>query len=207
MAAGESNRPGDLEQILAAVAEKQPGALDQLLSAYRKELLAYVRLRFDRRLSARFDPSDVVQEVQVVVAERIDDYLRRRPMPFPIWLRKTALERLANLRKHHTRQRRTLHAEEAVPQGTSLALMRSLADPRRSPSQIAAAAETNRQVLLALAELPEIDREILVMRQLEGEQFKAIAQILDIDPAAARKRFGRALLKLKNAMNQRGLID
>jgi RNA polymerase sigma-70 factor (ECF subfamily) len=85
--------------------------------------------------------------------------------------------------------------------------MKSLIDPGHSPSQRLAAAETAKAIKLAIAELPEADREILLMRQLEGTQFKEIAQILDIDPAAARKRFGRALLKLKEVMNRKGLLE
>lgn len=202
-----SSSPGDPEALLKHVADGSPGALDRLLAAHRQELVDYVRLRLSRQLSARLDPSDVVQEVQLTVAQRIDDYLQRRPMPFPIWLRKTALERLANLRKHHHRERRTPQAEAVLPDQTSLALMKSLIDPGHSPSQRLAAAETAKEIKLAIAELPEADREILLMRQLEGTQFKDIAQILDIDPAAARKRFGRALLKLKEVMNRKGLLE
>lgn len=198
---------GDPQLLLDEVAQGSPGALDRLLAAHRRELLDYVRLRLSRQLSARLDPSDVVQEVQLTVAQRIDDYLQRRPMPFPIWLRKTALERLANLRKHHTRGRRTPQAEAVLPDQTSLALIKSLIDPRYSPSQSLVAAETATEIKLALAELPEADREILLMRQLEGTQFNEIAQILEIEPAAARKRFGRALLKLKEVMSRKGLLE
>ena len=50
-------------------------------------------------LRARVDPSDVVQEAQMEVVRRMDDYLKRRPMPFRLWLCKTAKERLLNLRR------------------------------------------------------------------------------------------------------------
>jgi RNA polymerase sigma-70 factor (ECF subfamily) len=145
--------------------------------------------------------------VQLTVSKRIDDYLARRPMPFPLWVRKTALDRLADLRRHHLRRRRTAEAELNLAPKTSLALAQSMIAPQRSPSQQLLAEETLREVNLALAELPEADREILLMRQLEGTQFNDIALLLDIETAAARKRFGRALLKLKDVLQHRGLLE
>lgn len=203
------NKPTDneLAGLLTAVEAGEPEALDKLLAAYRPALIDYVSRRFDRQLSARLDASDVVQEVQVTVTQRIDDYLRRRPMPFPLWLRKTALERLADLRKHHFRGKRSPRAEAALPQQTSLALARSLIDPQSSPSRDLAAAELAEEINRALSELPEADREILLMRQLESTPFSEIATILEIEPAAARKRFGRALLKLEEVLSRRGLLE
>jgi RNA polymerase sigma-70 factor (ECF subfamily) len=41
-----------------------------------------VAVRFDRRLAARIDPSDVVQESRLDAVQRLPDYLRERPLPF-----------------------------------------------------------------------------------------------------------------------------
>ena len=59
----------------------------------------------------------------------------------------------------------------------------------------------------AIAELGEIDREILMMRSFEGRSYDEIACILEIEPAAARKRYGRALLRLRKTLNDRGLFE
>ena len=63
--------------------------------------MEFLRHRFDPRLRARADPSDVVQEAQLEAHRRLDDYLARRPMPFHLWLRKTAYERLRMLQRRH----------------------------------------------------------------------------------------------------------
>ena len=73
---GDPQALSQQQALLKLVAEGSPGALDRLLAAHRQELLDYVRLRLSRQLSARLDPSDVVQEVQLTVAQRIDDYLQ-----------------------------------------------------------------------------------------------------------------------------------
>jgi len=59
----------------------------------------------------------------------------------------------------------------------------------------------------AIAELGEIDREILMMRSFEGLSYDEAACILEIEPAAARKRYGRALLRLRKLLDDRGLLE
>jgi RNA polymerase sigma-70 factor (ECF subfamily) len=203
----ENASADELSQLLDAVERREVDALAKLLAWTRTDLLPYVKLRLDKRLAARFDASDVLQEVQLSVSQRIDDYLQRRPMPFPLWLRKTALERLTDLRRHHLRQRRSAKAEANLPDHTSLDLVRSLAAQTRTPSQHVADAELARALNLALGELDDIDREILVMRQLESMPFAEIALVLDLQAANARKRFGRTLLKLQDFFASRGLLD
>jgi DNA-directed RNA polymerase specialized sigma24 family protein len=58
-----------------------------------------------------------------------------------------------------------------------------------------------------VGELSETDREILLLRHAEGVPFEEIACLLDIDPAAARKRFGRALIRLQQKLSERGLLE
>src|SRR5262249_39302161 len=57
-------------------------ALSQLLIRYRADMHAFIEARLDPRLRGRLDPSDVVQQAQMEVVRRIDDFLKRRPMPF-----------------------------------------------------------------------------------------------------------------------------
>src|SRR5438270_748186 len=76
-------------------------ALEQLLERYRPDLQAFVDFRLDPRVRARLDPSDVVQEAQLEAVRRMDDFLARRPMPFHLWVRKTAYQRLLNARRYH----------------------------------------------------------------------------------------------------------
>jgi RNA polymerase sigma-70 factor (ECF subfamily) len=203
---GNDSQSAQRERLLEEFAAGNKPALDELLASYRGELREYIQLRLDPRLAQRLDASDVVQEVQISVVQRIDDYLQRRPMSFSLWLRRTALDRLADLRRHHHRRRRSVKAEAQLPDRTSLALARSLVAPGSSPSLNLAADELAAELNRALAELPEADREILVMRQLERLPFKDIALVLDIDASTAGKRFARALLKLEEVLRGRGLM-
>ena len=181
-------------------------AFDALLRRHRDDLHAFVSLRFDARLTGRADPSDVVQEALAEAARRMEDYLDRRPMPFRLWLRKTASERLIDLRRHHRRGRRSIDREEALPERSSLILARPLLSGAASPSREAEAREFAERVARAVASLSEADQEVLLMRHGEGMPFEEVACLLGIDATAARKRFGRALIRLQGVLEQQGLL-
>ena len=48
----------------------------------------------------------------------------------------------------------------------------------------------------AIERLAEIDREILLLRHIEALTNAEVAELLEIDPATARKRHGRAIRRL-----------
>jgi RNA polymerase sigma-70 factor (ECF subfamily) len=196
------------QALLAQIARGDRQALERLLDRYRPGLHSFVEARLDLKLRARLDPSDVVQEAQLEVVRRMDDFLRRRPMPFHLWVRKTTYERLLNLRRdHRTRSRRSVDREEAFPDRSSLLLARPLLSGGPSPSQQLAARELAGRVSHAVAQLAEPDREILLMRHGEELPYGEIAGLLEIEPAAARKRYGRALIRLQKVLTDNGLLE
>jgi RNA polymerase sigma-70 factor (ECF subfamily) len=179
----------------------------QLLVRYRPDLQSFVDFHLDPPLRALVDPSDVVQEAQLEVVRRIDDFLARRPMPFHLWLRKTAYQRLLNLRRDHRRARRSVEREEPWPARSSLLVARPLVPGGPSPSQHAQARERAERVGRAVAALAEDDREVLLMRHAQELPYEEIACLLDIQPAAARKRYGRALIRLQKVLADHGLLE
>src|SRR5437764_9578919 len=113
----------EVRSLLEQVREGDRGALDQLLARHRRYLLEVVDLRMDQKMRARIDPSDVVQEAQLEAARRIAEYLSREPMPFHIWLRKTAYENLLRLRRQHVEADcRTVDREIPLPDNSSAML-------------------------------------------------------------------------------------
>jgi RNA polymerase sigma-70 factor (ECF subfamily) len=126
-------------------------------------------------------------------------------MPFHLWLRKTAYERLLNLRRDHQRARRALECEVQPPERTSLLMVRPLL--HSSLSRQAEAREFAERVSRAVAELPERDREILTMRHAEELSYEEIGCLLEITPAAARHRYGGALIRLQSVLSAHGLLE
>src|SRR5437870_4559104 len=117
----------ETQSLLQQVGQGDRRALNELLRRCRPALHSFIRLRLDPRLTGRVDPSDVVQEAQLEVVRRLDDYLQRRPMPFHLWVRKTAYQRLLNLRRDHRgRARRSVDRERPLPDRSSFLLAQPL---------------------------------------------------------------------------------
>src|SRR5205807_8369026 len=88
-------------------------ARQELLVRHRARLRQMIAVRMDRRLGARLDPSDVVQEVFADAWQKLSDYLQKRPLPFYPWLRQLAWERLVKLHQRHIQaQRRSTTREQ-----------------------------------------------------------------------------------------------
>src|SRR5688572_22729723 len=124
----------NLEALLQRIEAGDPQALNELLAHCRGPLRSFVERHLGLHLHARFDPSDVVQEAQLEVARRLTDYLSRRPMPFHLWLRKTAYENLVRLWRHAEAGRRDRAREVSLSDHTSLLLAQKLMRQQESPS-------------------------------------------------------------------------
>jgi RNA polymerase sigma-70 factor, ECF subfamily len=193
----------ETQDLLQKASQGERKAFDRLLDRHRAALVDFVELRMDARLRARLDADDVVQDVQMEAVRRLPDYLNRRPMPFRHWLRKTAYQRLAVLRRKHVfAAGRAVDREVALPDRSSLVLAQQLFAAGPSPSQEMEREELVRRVRAALAQLSEVARDVLVMRNHEGMSYQEIGDILGIEPAAARKRHGRALISMHELLSE-----
>jgi RNA polymerase sigma-70 factor, ECF subfamily len=184
-------------------------AFNELFGRHRTALHLAVTRRLGPALRYRVDPSDVVQEAQVEALERLGDFAERRPMPFRLWLLRTAMQRLGKLRRHASGARRDRGRERSLerPDDPASTPGRPMAVAGPSPSQQAAACDVASRLHAVLARLPEPDRAILSMRTFEGLSYEEAASRLEIEPAAARKRYGRALLRLRASMLAEGLTE
>jgi len=127
----------DTEELLQRAAEGDTAARQQLFVRHQHRLRQMVAVRMDRRLAARVDPSDLVQEALMDAHRKLNDYLRDRPLPFYPWLRRLAWERLLQLHRRHLHaDRRSVLREEpmALPDESALQLANRLEAPATGPS-------------------------------------------------------------------------
>jgi RNA polymerase sigma-70 factor (ECF subfamily) len=191
----------DTEELIARARDGDAAARQQLLVRHRDRLCRMVAVRLDRRLAARVDPSDVVQEALAEAARKLPAYLRQQPVPFYHWLRRLAWEHLLKMHQRHlTARKRCAGREEqglpGLPDESALALVGRLVAPGTSPSNRLLRAELCQRVRGALAQLAEGDREVLVLRYLEDLPFSAIAEVLALNEGAVKMRHTRALRRL-----------
>jgi RNA polymerase sigma-70 factor (ECF subfamily) len=190
----------DTDELLDRSAAGDEHAREQLLDRHRRRLRRMVAVRMDPRLAARVDPSDVVQEALADAARKLDAYLRDRPLPFYPWLRQLVWERLIQqLRRHLHARRRSVSREEppALPEGSVIELAERLFARGSSPSRRARLSELRDTVRRALAALPDRDREVLVLRYLEGLSTAEAAAVLGITEGAVKVRHVRAIERLR----------
>jgi RNA polymerase sigma-70 factor (ECF subfamily) len=181
-------------------------AFSALFARHRDRLRGFIDNRLDHRLRTRLDSSDVVQDTHVEAFRRFRDYCQRRPMPFHIWLRKTAYDRLLNLYRDHLQaQRRSVQREVRMSDQSSILIAATLRATQVPPSEVAARREEVEQLSRVIDLLPEMDREVLLMRNVEGMSHIEIAHLLEIDHATARKRYARALVRLEKLLVEHGM--
>src|SRR5689334_25214770 len=92
---------GNEAELLAQAAAGDEAAFSQLFTRYRKRLKQMIRLRLNRRLQGRIDDSDILQEAYLEAAKRLPEYLANKPVPFFLWLRCMAGEKLIDAHRRH----------------------------------------------------------------------------------------------------------
>lgn len=188
--------------LLDQVRDGEPDAFERLFARHRSYLHQVIGARLDRALRRRLDASDLIQEAHIEALRRLKEYLQKPQVSFRLWLRQIVQDRLVMARRRHLgAARRAVGRETASSDDPSAARMAErLVATTTTPSQAATRNEMLRRVRQAIANLSEPDREILLMRSIEGLSNNEVAYILRIDPNAATKRHGRALLRLRAAL-------
>src|SRR5262249_15476225 len=145
-------------------------ALAELFSRYRGALRRMIELRLDARLGGRVAASDVLQETYVDAAKRVNHFFAKPDMPFYVWLRLIAGQRLVDLHRQHLGAKMRNAAQEVsidrdgIPGASSMCLAHHLVGHMTSPSQAAAKAEMTVRLEEALSQLEPLDREVLALR-------------------------------------------
>jgi RNA polymerase sigma-70 factor, ECF subfamily len=195
--------------LLDRAARGEQAAFEELFSRHRPRLARAIALRLDRRLAARVDASDVVQDTCLEAFRRLPDYLRRPDLPLDMWLMWLAREQvLMAHRKHLIADKRAVGREVApLPADSSAAVVQSLAGAGPSPSGLAAAAELAEKLRQALERLDNDERELILMRHFEQLSNGDVAKVLGIREPAASKRYVRALEHLRGILVSMNVVN
>jgi RNA polymerase sigma-70 factor (ECF subfamily) len=116
------------------------------------------------------------------------------------WIYRIALHEASNQRRwwnRHKRQELTIDAPIEDEEGESFCLADALASTNASPYDCAARKQLQQRVTAALQTLPEVFREVVVLREIEGFGYEEIAEILKVNLGTVKSRLtrGRAALR------------
>lgn len=197
----------DSQVLIEQAAAGDEAAAHRLLDLHRDRLRAMIAVRLDRRLSARVDPSDVLQETMIQAHQKLPEYLRSQPIPFYPWLRRIAWENIVQLhRQHLLAQARAVTREErfdlALPDHSTLDLAERLIAKGSSATRQMIQKELKARVQAALAQLDARDREVLVLRFLEQLSIEEAAAVLEISQEAVKSRQRRALERFSQMIDE-----
>jgi RNA polymerase sigma-70 factor (ECF subfamily) len=196
----EAEKTADL---LRSARQGDAEAVNRLLERHRQALRRLVQMRLDRRIRRRVDVSDIVQETLVEASRRLAEYLKNPAMPFHLWLRHMARDRIIDAhRRHRVSARRSVDREQPLVAPASLdhstmELAAQLSDKLPTPASAATMRELARRFEAAIDELDEQDREVLLMRHFEQLSNQEAAQALGLSQPAASMRYLRAVRRLR----------
>jgi RNA polymerase sigma-70 factor (ECF subfamily) len=194
------------QELIAGAKQGDDDAVNRLLERHRDAVRRMIDLRMDRKLQQRVDASDIVQDVLIEANRRLGDYLEKPPMPFHLWLRQMAQDRLIDAhRRHRVAAKRSLDREQPlVARGgldrSTLELAAEICDHERTPAAAAEWNELQEQFRAALELLDEQDREVVLMRHFEKLSNSEVAEALGLTAPAASMRYLRAVRRLRGIL-------
>jgi RNA polymerase sigma-70 factor (ECF subfamily) len=180
------------EYLVEAAQAGNSGAFGALVERYQDRL--YNTLT--RVLGSRDDASEVLQDAFVLAYTKLGSF--RGNSRFYTWLYRVALNQACSHRRRTSRRRGELSVEQLRELSGTEPVDASL-----QPEQILVRTEQAELVQLALTEISDEHREILVLREMEDYSYETIAEILELPVGTVRSRLFRARLQLKERLELR----
>lgn len=194
------------QELLNGVRAGESNAVDRLLERHREAVRRMIQMRLDQAVARRVDASDVIQDVMLEASQRLSDYLQNPAMPFHLWLRQLAKDRIIDMhRRHRTAQRRSVDREQNLSnlindERSAADLAGLLRDAELTPAAATIRKEMDQRFLIALNELDEADREVIMMRHFEHLGNGEVAEALGLSAPAAGMRYLRAIRRLRELL-------
>ena len=185
-------------ELLSGARQGRAEAIEQLLSNHRESLRRIIDQRLDKRVAPRVDVSDVLQDVLIEVHRRLQACLDNPVLPFHLWIRQIARDRLIDAhRRHRVSAKRSVDRERRLEarspnDSSTIEWAGRLMDPELTPAARATQRELAQRVQACMAQLDERDQDILLMRHFEQLSNQEVATVLELSEPAASMRYLRA---------------
>jgi RNA polymerase sigma-70 factor, ECF subfamily len=195
--------PQPTQVLLDRVRDGDEAAINGLLARHREAIKRMIDRRMDRVVQRRVDASDIVQDVMLEANRRLGDYLANPTMPFQLWLRHMARDRLIDAhRRHRVAANRSVDREVSLSAGggddrSATDAVAGIADRELTPAAAATWHELERRFAAAVEQLEDDDRQIVLLRHFEHLSTADAAAALGLSKPAAGMRYLRAMRRLR----------
>lgn len=163
-------------------------SIERAVQTERKRLFDFIR----RRVRTEEDAEDILQDVfyQLVASYSVTEPIEK----LTSWLFTVARNKIIDW--YRKKKTQSLPSDEKNP-GTPLNLEEILYDPGQNPDDLYLRSMVWTELADALDELPEEQREVFVMHELEGKSFKEMAEMSgeSINTLLSRKRYAVLFLR------------
>ena len=172
------------------------------LEDFRSYLLLLARMQLDAVPRNRIDASDVVQQTLLEAHAKADQF-HGDDSALAAWLRQALVNNLRDAWRARQRDNRDIRREQAVAESVAQSSARPegmLAAKDSSPSQRIVRNEELLRLADALAQLPQAQREAIVLHHLHDCSLSETARSLGKTDAAVAGLLHRGLKKLREIM-------
>ncbi len=207
---GVKLRMGSRSQVLLERAKSGSGAdVGHLLSLYSQYLKSLAQKQLDRRVRQRVSPSDLVQDTLLEAHRDFPNFRGSTTAELVAWLRRILINNLIRASEHHLHtDKRDARREISLQRLASdlshvdAPLEAALKAPIGSPSAIVRDQEQATELEEALKTLPPDQRQVILMRHVEGLAFNVIASKLGRSSGACRMLWLRAMDELRDKFQE-----
>jgi RNA polymerase sigma-70 factor (ECF subfamily) len=172
-------------------------ALGQALSSFRNYLLLMARDGLEPWLAAKGGASDLVQDTFIRAHRSFGGFRGRSEAEWRGWLRAILVRRLAH---HRRRYGATAKRRQAMEVPVSRQDEMSPVSREPTPSRELVRLEREAALLAAVERLPEAYCEVVLWHHRDRLTFEEVGRRRGISAEAARKRWARALFRLKQEL-------
>lgn len=187
MSAAANEAEGD-HHVVRRATQGDLAATEALLAEYRPQLVRYCRARLGRFDGTYTTADDVAQEICIGILRALPCY-QDRGKPFAAFVFAIAAHKVADAKRAARRAcTRTFTFTEPPPEPP---------DTAPGPEQRAVTADLARRAHALLEQLPEAQREIVVLRIGVGLTAEEVGTVLGMTAAAVRMAQSRAVARLR----------
>ena len=185
------------EELLRRFGEGDPRAFEELMRRYQRPIYNFI-LRSVR------DPeqaSELVQETFLRVVQRSGDFLGGSKVS--TWMYTIARNLcIDNSRKMVFRRHRSLDAPMGSDEGEGRSMLDTVAATTAGADREAIGTDIKARLVAAVDELPDEQREVFLLRELQNLAFKDIAEIIGVPENTVKSRMRYALEKLRLELDE-----